>query len=113
MIDVWGLAYDLVEKMGLLEAALDRAYRIDHPAIVDETGRRVSGFGANIFGRALGGRFFSILRGDLARIIFNSVKDETETLYSTSIEALSQDHLGVDVNLTDPLIPTVMGWANT
>ena len=100
MIDVWGLGYELVERMGLLEAALERAYVIDRLAFVDEAGRRVSGFDADAFRRAFMGRFFSIPRGDLARLVFGAVESHVETLYSTSIEALAQDDSGVDVELS-------------
>jgi 2-polyprenyl-6-methoxyphenol hydroxylase-like FAD-dependent oxidoreductase len=100
VIDVWGLGYDLVQRMGLLEDALDRACRVDRLLLVDENGRPVSGFGAEVFSRALGGRFFSIARGDLARVVFDAVQDEVEVLYSTSISGLRQDEAGIDVELS-------------
>jgi 2-polyprenyl-6-methoxyphenol hydroxylase-like FAD-dependent oxidoreductase len=101
MLDVWGVGYDLVQRMGLLDAARDRGYFIDRISFVDERGRRVAGFDADVFRRALSGRFFSIPRGDLARIILDSVGGEVEAFYSTSIDAMREDASGVDVELSN------------
>lgn len=103
MIDVWGIGYDLIERMGLTAAARDRGYMIDRLTLVDDDGRRVAGFDANVFRRALGGRFFSIPRGDLARILFDAIEGDVEMLYSTSIENLREEGSGVDVELTGGL----------
>lgn len=99
MIDVWGLGYDLLERMGLLEVALERGYRIERVVFVDREGRPVSGFDARVFARAVGGRFFSIPRGDLARVVFDAIADETETLYSTQVTSIREDGDGVHVEL--------------
>lgn len=95
MIDVWGVGYDLVQRMGLLGPAKEAGYIIDHVWFVDENGKRVSGFDGDLFRLALGGRFFSIPRGDLARLIFKQV--DAETRFSTSIETLREDESGVEV----------------
>jgi len=101
MIDVWGLGYDLLERMGLLDAARDRGYAFERLAFVDERGRRVSGFDADVFRRAFRGRYFSIPRGDLALVVFDAVEGDVETLYSTSIEAIRQEDSDVEVQLND------------
>lgn len=99
MIDVWGVGYDLVERMGLLNEALKVGYFIQEVCFVDENGKRLSGFGADIFRMALNGRFFSIPRGDLASMIFHEV--EAETRLSTSIEALREDETGIEVTFNN------------
>jgi 2-polyprenyl-6-methoxyphenol hydroxylase-like FAD-dependent oxidoreductase len=99
MIDVWGVGYDLVQSMGLLPAALSAGYMIDNVVFVDEAGRRRSGFGGDVFREALNGRFFSIPRGDLARLIF--AETGAQTRYSTSIESLQENEEGVDVVFHD------------
>jgi 2-polyprenyl-6-methoxyphenol hydroxylase-like FAD-dependent oxidoreductase len=101
MIDIWGLGWDLVDRMGLLAAARDRGYVMDRLVFVDERGRQVSGFDADVFRRALSGRFFSIPRGDLARIIYDTVGGDVPTLYSTSIDAVREHESGVDVDLSN------------
>jgi 2-polyprenyl-6-methoxyphenol hydroxylase-like FAD-dependent oxidoreductase len=101
MIDVWGLGYDLIERMGLFPAALQRGYRFERLDLVDEGGRRIAGFEAETVRRAFEGRFFSIPRGDLARLIFDAVERDVEVLYSTSIATLRQVDSGVDVEWTN------------
>ena len=100
MIDVWGTGYDIVERFRLLEAARQRGYVFDRLAFVDARGRDVSGFGGAVFRRALGGKFFSIPRGDLARTVQEMIDNRAETLYNTFIINLHQDTDGVDVEFS-------------
>jgi 2-polyprenyl-6-methoxyphenol hydroxylase-like FAD-dependent oxidoreductase len=100
MIDVWGTGYDVLEKCGLLQAAESKAYHFDQLTFVDASGRRLAGFGGAVFRRALGDRFFSVPRGDLARAIYDPIKDQVETLFGTTIESLAEDESGVDVVLS-------------
>jgi 2-polyprenyl-6-methoxyphenol hydroxylase-like FAD-dependent oxidoreductase len=101
MIDVWGTGYALLERYGLLEAAQARGYVFDRLKFVDERGREVSGFGGRVFRGAMKGRFFSIPRGDLARVLFETIEGKVETLYGTSVRALYDDAEGVRVELTN------------
>jgi 2-polyprenyl-6-methoxyphenol hydroxylase-like FAD-dependent oxidoreductase len=87
--------------MGLLHTARERAYVIDRVAFVDDRGREVSGFDANVFRRAFAGRYFSIPRGDLARTIFDAIERKVETVYATSIDAIHEDGSGIDVRFTN------------
>jgi 2-polyprenyl-6-methoxyphenol hydroxylase-like FAD-dependent oxidoreductase len=100
MIDVWGTGHDIVERYGLLEPARQRGYVFDRLKFVDARGKEVSGCGGAVFRRALGGKFFSIPRGDLARTIYDTIDNRAETLYSTSIHAFHQDVDGVDVEFS-------------
>lgn len=100
MIDLWGTGYDIVERHGLLESARQRGYVFDRLRFVDARGNRVSGFGGAVFRRALGEKFFSIPRGDLARTIYDTIGDRVEALYGTSIRAFHQDADGVDVEFS-------------
>ena len=100
MIDVWGTGHDIVERYGLLEAAQRRGYIFDRLKFVDKRGKEVSGFGGAVLRRALGGKFFSIQRGDLARTIYDTIDGRAETLYGTHIRALHQDADGVDIEFS-------------
>jgi 2-polyprenyl-6-methoxyphenol hydroxylase-like FAD-dependent oxidoreductase len=95
MIDVWGTGYDLIERFGLMQQVRDRAYVFDKLKFVDQQGKRLSGFGGEVFRRALGGRFFSIPRGDLAHALFDSIEDRVEILYGNSIARLQPASDGV------------------
>ncbi len=100
MIDVWGTGYDLVERYGLLAAARQRGYVFDRLAFVNAQGRTVASLGGKMIQRALGGKFFSIPRGDLGRCIYDLIENRVEVLYGTTISALHQDADGVDVEFS-------------
>ncbi|MGH8141690.1 MAG: FAD-dependent monooxygenase [Steroidobacteraceae bacterium] len=100
MIDVWGVGFDILERYGLLEAARPRGYVFDRIKFVDEQGTQKSAVGGDVFRRALGGRFFSIPRGELARVIHETVESRAEVLYGTCIHALHQRRDGIAVELS-------------
>src|SRR6185437_4706958 len=54
------------------------------------------GFDGDLFRLALNGRFFSIPRGDLARLIFREI--DAETRFSTSVEGVREDAGGMEVH---------------
>jgi 2-polyprenyl-6-methoxyphenol hydroxylase-like FAD-dependent oxidoreductase len=101
MIDVWGTGYDLVERYGLLPTALERGYIFDRLKFVDAQGKTVSSFGGDVLRRALGGRFFSIPRGDLARSIYDLIDGKVEILYGRTVAAVRQDAAGIDIDLSN------------
>ena len=49
VIDFWGPGYDIAERMGLIDAIERVGYRIREMRIVDESGRRIAGFGTRVF----------------------------------------------------------------
>ncbi|HEX4051806.1 MAG TPA: FAD-binding domain [Steroidobacteraceae bacterium] len=100
MIDVWGVGFDILERYDLLEAARQRGYVFDRLKFVDELGADKSVVGGDVFRRALGGRFFSIPRGELARVIHETVESRVEVLYGTFIQTLHQHRDGIEVELS-------------
>jgi 2-polyprenyl-6-methoxyphenol hydroxylase-like FAD-dependent oxidoreductase len=100
IIDVWGVGFDMLERYGLLDAARDRGYLFDRLRFVDASGRERSAVGGQVFRRALGGRFFSIARGDLAQVIYETVANRMEVRYGTSVHALHSHPDGVEVELS-------------
>src|SRR5690242_4362750 len=69
IIDFWGAGFDVAARMNLLPELFRVGYTIREVSIVDRTGRRVSGFPAAAFARAMQGSFTSLPRGDLAAAI--------------------------------------------
>jgi len=100
MIDIWGTGYNLLERFALLKTARERGYVFDRLTFVDERGRRIAGFGGDVFRRTMSGRFFSIPRGDLARTIYDAIDGDVEMLYGVTIRSLREDISGVDVVLS-------------
>ena len=101
MIDFWGIGFDVAERMNLIPHLRDLGYLIDCVKFVNERGRKRSGFDAEILRRALGNRFFSLPRGDVAEAIFNTVADKIETIFGDSITAVREDPTGVEVQFED------------
>jgi 2-polyprenyl-6-methoxyphenol hydroxylase-like FAD-dependent oxidoreductase len=97
VIDFWGLGYDIAERMGL-SGDLDRlGYRMRELHIVDGEGRRLTGFGTGVFRELTGGRFVTVRRSDLARLLIERAQPTTEILFGDAISGLDQDADGVTV----------------
>jgi 2-polyprenyl-6-methoxyphenol hydroxylase-like FAD-dependent oxidoreductase len=98
IIDFWGKGYELAERMGILPRVQDQGYHVREVRIVDEHGRKSGGFEVEPLTRALRGCFASLPRGELASILYDTVKDRVETLFDTSITSLTD--LGRAIRVT-------------
>ena len=91
VIDFWGLGYDIAERMGLA-AEIDRiGYHMREMRIVDDRGGRVTGFGTKVFRELTGGRFVTLGRSELSRLLFDKIKGTTEVIFGDEIVGL-QEH---------------------
>jgi len=99
VIDFWGLGYDIAERMGLLGDINRAGYRMRELRVVDAHGRRVAGFGTKVFNELTGGRYVTLARSDLSRLLFGTIKDGTETIFGDEILALQEQTDHVRVNL--------------
>jgi 2-polyprenyl-6-methoxyphenol hydroxylase-like FAD-dependent oxidoreductase len=98
VIDFWGLGYDVAERMGLLPALRSEGYHVEELRFVDGRGRRVGGFGVDVFRKLTGGRYVSLQRGDLATLIYRKIEGRCETVFGDSIAGVAQGGNGVRVN---------------
>ncbi len=90
VIDFWGLGYDIAERMGL-EGGIQRAgYRIKELRVVNAKGKRVAGFGTRVFSELTGGRYVTLARSKLSRLIFERIEAGTETIFGDEIVALEE-----------------------
>jgi len=97
VIDFWGVGYDVAERMGLRPFLQDVGYANDRAVFVNCDGSKRSEIGGNTLRRALGNRFVSIQRGDLAGMIFAMVADKTETIFGDEIFAIEEREERVEV----------------
>ncbi|MBS0579661.1 MAG: FAD-binding domain [Proteobacteria bacterium] len=97
IIDFWGLGFDVAEKMGLVPALRRDSCQIDDVRIVDVKGRKTGGFSVRAFSALAKGRYLSILRSDLSRLIFACLGRRTRTMFGDTITGIYQDATGVDV----------------
>jgi 2-polyprenyl-6-methoxyphenol hydroxylase-like FAD-dependent oxidoreductase len=99
VVDFWGLGYELAERMGLSDAIRAAGYHVREVRVIGERGQRLAGFGTDVFQELTRGRFITLARSDLSRLILEAAAPATELLFGDEIAALSPDAHGVDVQL--------------
>ena len=85
LIDFWGLGYDIAERMGLLCDLNHRAYRVKEVRFVDGSGRRVGGFGVDVFRKMTSGRYISLPRSSLGKVIYRTIESRCEIVFGDSV----------------------------
>ena len=97
MIDFWGVGFDVAERMGLVTVLQRDGYRLNELRLVDRRGRRIIGVDVRVFAQALGRRFVSLPRGDLAHRIYEQIAGDVETIFGDSITSATEDAEGLEV----------------
>ncbi|MEV0644183.1 FAD-dependent monooxygenase [Phytomonospora sp. NPDC050363] len=95
-LDVRGAALDVLDRMDLLEAARAAATDMRTGTIVDAEGKTLAVMDADLTGGRADGDV-ELMRGDLARILHDATRDDTEYLFGDSIASLTQHPHGVEV----------------
>jgi 2-polyprenyl-6-methoxyphenol hydroxylase-like FAD-dependent oxidoreductase len=85
VIDFWGLGYDIAERMCLLSDLKAEGHDIKEVRFVDAEGHRVAGFAVDIFRSLTGGRYVSVARSDLAKLIYHKIDGRYEAIFGDSI----------------------------
>jgi 2-polyprenyl-6-methoxyphenol hydroxylase-like FAD-dependent oxidoreductase len=98
-IDVRGLAKDVVERMGLLEAVRDAGTGEVGTRFVDEEGGTVSEFPTDAESGDGPTAELEILRGELARLLREHCPPSVTWRYGDHVVAVDQDQDGVHVTL--------------
>ena len=81
LLSVWAWQSD-IDRIG---------YHMRELRIVDDRGERVAGFGTKVFSELTGGRFVTLGRSDLSRLLFEKIKASTEVIFGNEIVDL-QEH---------------------
>jgi 2-polyprenyl-6-methoxyphenol hydroxylase-like FAD-dependent oxidoreductase len=97
VIDFWGLGYDIAERMGLLEDINRVGYHVREMRVIDDRGRRVTGFGTKVFEELTDGRYVTLARSDLSRLLFEKIDGATEVIFGDEIVGLRQRPDAVEV----------------
>jgi 2-polyprenyl-6-methoxyphenol hydroxylase-like FAD-dependent oxidoreductase len=90
VLDFWGLGYDIAERMGLADELKRVGYSMREMRIVGARGERITGFGTRVFRELTGGRFVTLARADLSRLLFETVKGRTEVLFGDEIVGIQE-----------------------
>lgn len=97
VVDFWGLGYDVAERMDLSEKINRAGFHIREMRIVNGKGERISGFGINVFRELTRGRFVTIGRSDLSRLLFQRVRNDAEIIFGDEVVDLQEDAASVQV----------------
>lgn len=97
VIDFWGLGYDIAERMGLARDIDRIGYHMRELRIVDDRGDRVAGFGTNVFRELTGGRYVTVGRSDLSRLLYERIDGRTDITFGNEITGLQERADGVQV----------------
>lgn len=98
VIDFWGLGYRIAQLMGIEKTILDAGYQVQSIRSVGLDNRLRASLGTNAFRKTTGGKFTSLPRGDLAAAIYDTIKDDVETIFGVGITAINEHADGVSVS---------------
>jgi len=99
VIDFWGLGYTIAERMGLLGEINRMGYNVQEMRIVDDAGQRLAGFGTRAFDELTAGRYVTLQRSELSRLLFDKIAGSVESIFGDEILTLDERQNGVRVGL--------------
>jgi len=91
LLDLWGIGYDVAEKMGVLPRLQESQYHVEELRIVDRQGRVCGGYPTSVLSRLAKDRLLAIARSDIAAGIHGALDRGVETIFGDSICAIEQD----------------------
>ena len=99
VIDFWGLGFDIAERMRLIEQINCAGYHVKELRIIDDAGRRRAGFGTRVFTELTGGRYVTLPRSELSRLLFERIGGCAECIFGDEIIGLREEMDGILVRL--------------
>ena len=97
VVNLWGIGYDALERMGLLSSLLELQHHSDELRMVDRSGRTRGGYPSSVLLKLANGRMATLARYDIAAAIYGALEGRVETLFGDSIAAIDDDGTRVRV----------------
>lgn len=97
VLNLWGIGYDALERMGLLPGLLTQQYQSDALRMVDSAGRTRGGYPSSVLMALANGRMATLARNDIAATISTALDAQVETLFGDSIATV--DDTGTKVRI--------------
>jgi 2-polyprenyl-6-methoxyphenol hydroxylase-like FAD-dependent oxidoreductase len=104
MIDFFGPGYDAADRLGILDLLEARSHDVEAVEWVDEHGRTHARLHYEQLSSALDGKLFSLLRGDVERVLAEALPAEVDVRFSTTVTRVDARADGVGVHLGDERI---------
>ena len=95
-VDIRGAAVDVAERMGLLAEMRQASTDMRGTSFVNRFGKRLATMEADFFG-GRESEDVEIMRGELARILYEATRHDAEYMFDDSIASISQGGTGVEV----------------
>lgn len=100
LVDFWGAGFEVADRMGIVPRLVEQGYRIAEVRETSPGGRRLAGFDTVRLMDAMGGRYVSITRSDLAAAIYQAIDGEVETIFGQTVQTLTDQGDRVLVQFT-------------
>jgi 2-polyprenyl-6-methoxyphenol hydroxylase-like FAD-dependent oxidoreductase len=100
MIDFFGPGFEAAGRLGLIEDLRRRAHQVETIEWVDAQGRSGARVSYPLMQRAVGGKLFPLLRGDVEEVLATALPEGVSLRFGTTLEALRPRPAGVNVTLT-------------
>lgn len=97
VVNLWGIGYDALERMGLLPGLLALQHHSDELRMVDRSGRTRGGYPSSVLLKLAKGRMATLARYDIAATIYGALEGRVETLFGDSITSINDDGARVRV----------------
>lgn len=98
-IDFMGAGYDVAKKMGIIPALQEADINFSKIAFVDRNNREKGSMNYQQIKKLMNGRALTLLRSDLAKVIYNSLGKDIEVIFGDTIDKIEQDAGAVIVTL--------------
>ena len=97
VVNLWGIGYDALERMGLLPGLLALQHHSDELRMVDAAGRTRGGYPSSVLLKLAKGRMATLARYDIAATVYGALDDRVETVFGDSVSAIEDDGTRVRV----------------
>lgn len=91
ILDLWGIGYDVAEKMGVLPRLQEQQYHVEELRLVDRHGRVCGGYPTRVLSRLARNRLLALARSDIAATIHGALDPGVETIFGDSICTIADD----------------------
>src|SRR3569623_1397736 len=97
-IDFMGAGYDVAEKMDIIPALKAVDINFSKLVIVDSNNKEKGTMNYQKIKNFMNGRAFTLLRSDLAKVIYDSLGKDIEVIFADTISNIEQDDVKVVVS---------------
>jgi 2-polyprenyl-6-methoxyphenol hydroxylase-like FAD-dependent oxidoreductase len=91
-IDFMGAGYDVAAKMGIISSLEEADLNISKLSFVDANDKERGSMNYRKIKEVMHNRALTLLRSDLAKVIYNSLDKDIEIILGDSINTIEQDH---------------------